>query len=113
MATLRAVMRCFAVPVLVGGVLIGRLTGLAAEGRGDLAAEPLGHFRLGHLRPVLHPLGGDQVDAVVVAAEGRRARRDVVGEDPVAAFAGELGAALLDYLLGLGREERKSTRLNS
>ena len=53
---------------------------------------------------LLHPVGRDEMDRVLRAAEGARARRDVIGEDQVAAFGGELLLGIGDQILGLGGE---------
>ena len=74
----------------------------APKRRGDPLGEPGGDLALGHHRPVLDPVGVDQVDRVAVAAEGAGAGRHVVGEDPVAALALPLGAGVGDDVLGLG-----------
>src|SRR3546814_5058930 len=93
------------------------LVGVASEGGGDLPAEPLGHLGLGHLRPVVDAFGGNELYAVAVAAKGSRARRHVVGENPVAALAIELEARMLDHLFGLrgkaDRSEEHTSELQS
>src|SRR5262245_51691058 len=48
---------------------------------GNSCGKPGGDLALGHNRPVLDPVGVDQVDRVAVAAEGARSRRDVVGKN--------------------------------
>src|SRR3546814_18718003 len=87
------------------------LVGVASEGGGDLPAEPLGHLGLGHLRPVVDAFGGNELYAVAVAAKGIRARRHVVGENPVAALAIELEARMLDPLFGLRRKAEAETQI--
>jgi len=70
----------------------------------DPLGEPCGDFVFGHHRPILEPVGIDQMDRVAVAAEGVRPRRHIVGEDPVAAFAKTLAAGVLDHIVGLRRK---------
>ena len=78
-------------------------TFIAARQRvGDPLGEAGGDLALGHDRPVLDPVGVDEVDRVAVAAEGAGAGRHVVGEDPVAALARALGARVGDDVVGLG-----------
>ena len=56
-------------------------------------------FRL--VRPGLDALARDQVHRVAVAPHNAGRRRDIVGDDPVAALALALGAGICDHMLGL------------
>ena len=50
------------------------------------------------------PSRGHEMHGVAVAAHDAGAGRHVVGDDPVAALARELGLGVLDDVIGLGRE---------
>src|SRR5206468_278947 len=62
------------------------------------------HFGFGHPWPVLGSCLGDEMHLVGVAAHDAGGGADVVGDDPVAAFAVALGGGVLDDALGLGGE---------
>ena len=57
-------------------------------------------FRL--RRPGLDALRGHQLDGIAVAAHDAGLRRDVIGEDPVAAFGNELGLGIGGDVFGFG-----------
>lgn len=48
--------------------------------------------------------GGDEMHGVAVAAHHARCRRDIVGDDEVAALLRELLPSMLDHMLGFGRK---------
>ena len=49
-------------------------------------------------------VGGDEMNGVAVAAHDAGRRRNIVGDDPVAALAGELRLGVGDDVVGLGRK---------
>src|SRR5260370_12026822 len=83
---------------------------LALEEGGDALRQALGDIALRQRWPILDARLVDEVDGVGVAAEGAGRRRHVVGEDPVAAFAGALRRGVLHHLLGLRGEPHAEAR---
>src|SRR3546814_21152657 len=77
---------------------------------GDPRGQTVGDGLLGHRRPVLHGVGGDEVDRIALSAEGAGTRRDIVGEDPVAALARAFGLSVGNDVLGLGGEADDQSR---
>ena len=77
----------------------------ASRNARDQVARDLFLARFG---PVLDAVGGDQVNAVAVAAH--HVARDVIGDDPVGALGDLLGDRLLDDALGLGGEADEQPR---
>ena len=63
-------------------------------------------FRI--LRPILDPVGGHKMDAVAVAAHD--VAGNVVGDDPVGAFADLLGDGVVDDAVGFRREADDEAR---
>src|SRR5438270_13257757 len=78
--------------------------------RADAAGQSLGDIALGEDGPILDPRGIDEMDRVAVAAERAARRRDVVGEDPVAALARQLLAGMAHDVGGLGGEADDEAR---
>jgi hypothetical protein len=70
--------------------------------RRDALGKAPGDLALGGGGPILDTVGIDEVDGVALAAEGTASRRDVVGEDPVAALFRPLRLCIFDDVLGLG-----------
>ena len=71
------------------------------ERSGYAVGQARGDFAFCHNRPVFHARRIHQVDRVAVTAKRTAAGRDIVCQDPVAAFAQALLAGILDDVLGL------------
>ena len=84
--------------------------GLAGQGLGDAVGEAVGDFGLGHAGPGFGAGGGDERDLVGRAAHDAGFGADVVGENPVAAFAPQLGGGVGDDVVGFGGEADDQTR---
>jgi hypothetical protein len=69
--------------------------------RGEALHQALGHLLLAHLGPALDAVAGDEMDGVARPPHDLRRRADVVGDDEIAGFPGELGLGVLDEVLGL------------
>ena len=54
---------------------------------------------LGHARPVFTPLGSDKMHGVFRAAHDPGCGADVIGNDPVTAFAHPLGSSIGDDII--------------
>ena len=74
---------------------------------GDALRQASGDIQFAGIRPFFDAgfarrRSADQMHLVVIAAEGAGLRRDVVGEDPVAALRGKLRLGIGDNVVGLG-----------
>ena len=77
---------------------------------GDPRGKPFGDLALRQSRPVLDAGRVDDMHDIGVAAEYAGSGRDVVGDDPVAAFARQFLARPRDQILGLGGEPDNEAR---
>jgi hypothetical protein len=76
----------------------------------DARDKPLRNVGFVHQRPIFDSVRRDQVHAIAVAAHDSRSRADVIGDNPVAAFAAAFRLAELDDILGLGRKAYDQAR---
>src|SRR6185436_2017271 len=85
-------------------------SGPLLEMRGDFLRETLSDFGLGEFRPGLGARRRNEMNGVFVAAHDAGRGRDVVGDDPVAAFLGAFGFGVLDDLLCLSCKAHDKAR---
>src|SRR5512145_2052475 len=71
---------------------------------GDAPRDPMRDLVLRQAIPGFDTVRIDEMYGIGVAAERSAARADVVGDDPVAAFAATLGFGVRDNVLGFGGE---------
>src|SRR6056297_960899 len=81
---------------------------------GQCPCDPLGqfsrHLGLAHARPAFRAVSGDERHGILGPAHDARPGAHVVGEDPVAAFAGALGRGVGDHVTGLGGKAHDEAR---
>ena len=75
---------------------------VSGERGGDALDQRARHVIFRLRRPGFDAVRGDQMNRVGVAAHDAGLRRNVVGENPVAAFFGELRLGIGDDVIGLG-----------